>query len=61
MDIENQLLLKHMKNKNIKYYYEKHEIYEHRRNMTKIEPRLSGICGTITSVLKDNHILIYEE
>ena len=47
--------------KRIRKQYENHEIYEYRKNMTQIEPRLSGICGTITSVLKDNHILIYEE
>ena len=47
--------------KAIRKYYESHKIYELRKNMTQIEPRMSGICGTITSVLKDNHILIYEE
>jgi len=44
--------------KAIRKQYEAHEIYEYRRNMVKIEPRLSGICGTITSVLKDNHIIV---
>lgn len=47
--------------KAIRKKYETHEIYEFRRNMVKLEPRFTGICGTITSVLKDNHILIYEE
>ena len=47
--------------KRIRKQYESHQIYEYRRNMTKIEPRLSGVCGTLTGVLKDNHIIIYEE
>ena len=47
--------------KAIRKKYEAHEIYEYRRNMTKLEPRLNGISGALTSVLKDNHILIYEE
>lgn len=44
--------------KAIRRLYESHTIYEHRKNMTQIEPRLSGICGTITTVLKDNYVLI---
>ena len=44
--------------KAIRKKYESHEIYEYRRNMTQYEPRLSGICGTLTSVQKDNHIII---
>lgn len=47
--------------KGIRKQYESHEIYEYRRNMTQLEPRLNGICGSLTSVLKDNWILIYEE
>ena len=47
--------------KAIRKKYEAHEIYEHRKNMVKLEPRLNGICGTITGVLKDNYLLIYDE
>ena len=45
--------------KAIRKKYENHQIYEQRKNMTSLQPRLSGICGTITSVQKDNYILIY--
>lgn len=46
--------------KAIRKQYESHNIYEQRKNMTTLEPRLSGICGTITTVLKDNYILLKE-
>lgn len=46
--------------KAIRKQYESHNIYERRKNMTTLEPRLSGICGTITTVLKDNYILLKE-
>lgn len=46
--------------KQIRKKYESHELYEHRKNMTMLEPRLNGICGTITTVLKDNYILVNE-
>ena len=42
--------------KTIRKKYEAHQIYEQRKNMTRLGPRISGICGTITSVLKDNYI-----
>lgn len=47
--------------KQIRKQYESHQLYEHRRNMTTLEPRMSGVCGCITSVEKDNYLLIYEE
>ena len=47
--------------KRIRKQYEAHEIYEYRRNMTSLQPRTTGICGTITGILKDNYVLIYEE
>lgn len=47
--------------KSIRKKYESHMVYEQRKNMTKLEPRLSGICGTITTVQKDNYILIKNE
>ena len=46
--------------KMIRKKYESHEIYEHRKNMVKLEPRMNGMCGTLTSVQKDNYILVYE-
>ena len=47
--------------KNIRKKYESHQIYERRKNMTSLEPRLTGMCGTLTSVQKDNYIIIYEK
>ena len=44
--------------KAIRKQYESHEVYEQRKNMTVLEPRLNGICGTITTVLKDNYIVL---
>ena len=44
--------------KAIRKAYESGEIKESRHNMRELEPRTDGICGTLTSVLKDN--LIYE-
>jgi len=44
--------------KAIRKQYESHEVYERRKNMTTMEPRISGICGTITTVLKDNYIIL---
>ena len=46
--------------KAIRKKYEAHEIYEFRRNMTQLEPRLNGICVTLTSVQKDNYVIVYE-
>jgi hypothetical protein len=47
--------------KAIRKRYESHEIYERRRNMTELQPRLNGICGTVTTILKDNYIIINDE
>ena len=47
--------------KAIRKQYENHEIYEQRKNMTQLKPRLSGICGCTTCVEKDNYVLeIYD-
>lgn len=43
--------------KAIRKQYESHNVYEYRRNMTKPGIRGGGICGTLTSVQKDNYIL----
>lgn len=47
--------------KQIRKRYESHEIYEQRKNMTELNVRGEGICGTLTSVQKDNYIIVYEE
>ena len=47
--------------KQIRSKYESHQIHEKRKNMTTLEPRWGGICGTLTSVEKDNFLLIYED
>lgn len=43
--------------KAIRHDYESHMVYEQRKNMQQLEPRLDGITNTITTVLKDNLIL----
>ena len=43
--------------KAIRKDYESHMVYEKRKNMQQLEPRLDGITNTITTVLKDNLIL----
>lgn len=46
--------------KAIRKKYESGEIKESRHNMTRLEPRSDGISNTLTTVLKDNYILIIE-
>lgn len=41
----------------IRTAYEKHEVSEQRKNMRRPKIRERGICGTISTVLHDNHIL----
>ena len=41
----------------IRKQYESHRLYEHRKNMVQLESRTNGICGTLTSVQKDNLVL----
>ena len=41
----------------IRTAYEKHEVSEQRKNMRQPKIRERGICGTISTVLHDNHIL----
>ena len=48
--------------KAVRKMYENHEYYDKRRNMTFLGIRGGGICGTITSVEKDNYVLeVYDE
>ena len=47
--------------KAIRKKYESGEIKESRHNMTRLEPRLDGISNTLTTVLKDNYVMIIEE
>lgn len=44
--------------KQIRKAYESGKIKERRCNMREIVPRPDEICNTITTVLKDNYILI---
>lgn len=67
MDIENQLLLKNMKNKNIKYYIvasrgRDPENPSDRSSgnpnlVQRLEANKTGFSNTITSVAKDNWVL----
>lgn len=47
--------------KSIRKQYERGDIKISRHAMTRLEPRFDGICNTITTVLKDNYILVIEE
>ena len=47
--------------KAIRKDYERHIIHEKRKNMTYIGIRDGELCGCLTSVEKDNYILIWEE
>lgn len=47
--------------KAIRKKYESGEIKISRRAMTQLEPRLDGIANTLTTVLKDNYVMIIEE
>ena len=44
--------------KQIRKEYENHTIQEKRANMTEYEPRDDGISNTLTTVAKDNLLLI---
>lgn len=43
--------------KKIRKAYEGGAVKERRSNMTRLEPRVDGICNTITTVLKDNLVI----
>lgn len=47
--------------KQIRKQYEAHEISARRGLIQKLEPRFDGYCNTLTTVLKDNYILVVEE
>lgn len=47
--------------KKIRKQYESHQVTESRHNMTELQPRADGICNTLTTVLKDNYIMIVFE
>lgn len=47
--------------KAIRKQYESHQIYEQRRNMVEMKPRFDGISNTLSTVEKDNWLLIYEK
>lgn len=44
--------------KRIRKAYESHEIYEKRGNMTQYEPREDGCSNCITTLTKDNLLLV---
>jgi hypothetical protein len=46
--------------KAIRKKYESGEIKISRHAMTRLEPRLDGIANTLTTVLKDNYVMIIE-
>lgn len=46
--------------KAIRKDYEHHRVYEQRKNMTYMGIRGGECCGCLTSVLKDNYILLCE-
>ena len=43
--------------KSIRKSYESGAVKESRHNMTQLEPRIDGICNTLTTVLKDNYVV----
>lgn len=47
--------------KAIRKQYESHEIYERRANMVEMKPRFDGISNTLSTLTKDNELLVYEE
>ena len=47
--------------KAIRKKYESGEVKISRHAMTQLEPRFDGIANTITTVLKDNYVMIIEE
>ena len=47
--------------KSIRKKYESREVKISRHAMTQLEPRLDGISNTLTTVLKDNYVMIIEE
>lgn len=47
--------------KAIRKKYESGEIKMSRHSMTQLEPRYDGIANTLTTVLKDNLVMIIEE
>ena len=47
--------------KAIRKKYETGKIKISRHDMTRLEPRLDGIANTLTTVLKDNYIMVIEE
>ena len=44
--------------KSVRKQYEAGEIQESRHNMTQLEPRKDGISNTITTVQKDNYLIL---
>lgn len=46
--------------KAIRKKYEAHEISISRHEMTRMEPRFDGVANTLTTVLKDNYIMVIE-
>ena len=47
--------------KAIRKKYESGEINISRHAMTQLEPRLDGIDNTLTTVLKDNYVMVIED
>lgn len=43
--------------KKVRNLYESHKLYDKRKNMRHPKVREGGLCGTISTVLHDNHIL----
>lgn len=47
--------------KQIRKQYERGQVNESRHNMTKLEPRTDGMANTLTTVQKDNLLIVYEK
>lgn len=47
--------------KKIRKKYEAHELFERRCNMRTYGIRSDGICNTISTVQKDNYVLVIED
>lgn len=47
--------------KKIRKLYESHKIQERRCNMREWTVKNNGICNTISTILKDNYVLVVRE
>ena len=47
--------------KKVRKQYEAHETDEGRSAMTSYFPRTDGKCGVLTTVQKDNYLMVFED